>query len=145
MPLYSSWQHYWCHQFHQAYCSSPALWSSTVAWNVFFMMTCTGSTFPNEFSSSLVWQFVGVCDTELPVPGGLLYVRLWRRQSSASTFRQSSSAHGAASPTQHIRPSGVRSGWSVVPKLITEQSPRVGVWWLHFRQLFQTFTENISL
>jgi len=23
---------------------------TTVAWNVFFMTTCTGSTFPNEFS-----------------------------------------------------------------------------------------------
>jgi len=47
--------------------SSPALGSSTVAWNVFFMTTCTGSTFLNEFSSSSVWQFVGVCDAELLV------------------------------------------------------------------------------
>ena len=30
------------------------------------MTTCTGSTFPNEFSSSSVWQFVGVYDAELP-------------------------------------------------------------------------------
>jgi len=28
--------------------------------------TCTGSTFPNEFSSSSVWQFVGVYNAELP-------------------------------------------------------------------------------
>jgi len=49
-----------------------------------------------------------------PVPGGLLYVRRWRRQSSASTFRQSSSARGAASPSQHVRPSGLRSSqWLV--------------------------------
>ena len=80
-----------------------------------------------------------------PVPGGLLYVRRWRHQSSASTFRQSSSARGAASPSQHVRPSGLRSGWSDVLELITEQSPRVGVWWQHFGRLFQTFTENISV
>ena len=54
-------------------------------------------------------------------------------------FRQSSSAGGAASPSQHVRPSGLRSGWSDVLELITEQSLRVGV----FRRLFQTFTENI--
>ena len=46
--------------------SSPALGSSTVAWNVFFMTTCTGSPFLNEFSSSSVWQFVGVYNAELP-------------------------------------------------------------------------------
>jgi len=61
-----------------------------------------------------------------PVPGGLLYVRRLRHQSSASTFRQSS-ARRAASPSQHVRPSGLRSGWSNVLELITEQSPRVGV------------------
>ena len=38
----------------------------TVAWKVFYMTTCTGLMFLNEFSSSSVWQFVGVYDAELP-------------------------------------------------------------------------------
>ena len=32
-----------------------------------------------------------------------------------------------ASPSQHVRPTGLRSGWSDVLELITEQSLRVGV------------------
>ena len=34
-------------------------------WNVFFMTTCTGSTLPNEFSSSSVWQCLRDYDAEL--------------------------------------------------------------------------------
>ena len=47
--------------------------------------------------------------------------------ASPSPFHQSSSARGAASPSQHVRSSGRRSGWSDVLELIAEQSPRVGV------------------
>ena len=62
-----------------------------------------------------------------PVPGGLLYVRRWRRQSSASTFRQSSSAHGVASPSQHVWSSGLRSGaglmsWNSLPNSLRESA-----------------------
>ena len=51
---------------------------------------------------------------------GLTVRRCLRRRAP---FCQSSSARGTASPSQHVWPSGLRSDWSDVLELTTEQCP----------------------
>jgi len=111
-----------------------------VAW-ISHLDCCPVTAIATNLFTTVITQLTRLVHTPHPVNGSHLY----QPQSSASTFCQSSSARGAASPSQHVRLSGLRSGWSDVLELTTEQSPWVGVWWQHFRRLFQTFIENISL
>ena len=91
------------------------------------MTTCTGSTFPNEFSSSWVWQFVGVCDIRAS-----LYLVDYCMSVADIISRQhlrSTSHHQLVVPRHRLNTFGRRAftvaspmSWNSLD--ITEHSPR---------------------